>query len=133
MQPNQLILQVDPANDATVVAETYDRFEEFQNRSTYIGVNHVPEDRDTLTLYRSFPTKSGNFKGVAKTAAKFSKDFGVEGVDGVTTVTAPAIIDISFSLPVGITDADIVKLRQRAIALLDDDTVMNALNRQLMV
>lgn len=133
MQANTLTLNVDPANDDTIVAEAYERFEEFQNRSVYIGANHAPELRDTISLYRSFPTKSGNFKGVQKTSVKLSKDVQVAGVDGVATLTAPVIIEVSFSVPVGTPAATILQDRQRAVALLDDDTIMNALNIQLMV
>lgn len=133
MQPNQLSLPVDYLNDGTTTPETYDRFEEYQNRSVYIGASHAPESRDTITLYRSFPKKSGNFNGVAKTAVKFSKDIGVLGVDGLATLTAPVIVEVNFSVPVGTSQADILKARQRAIALLDDDSVMVPLNSQMMV
>jgi hypothetical protein len=133
MQPNQLVLPVDPMNNGTVVPETYERFEEFQNRSVYIGETHVNEARDTVNLYRSFPTKSGNFKGVAKTTVKLSKDVVVAGVDSSTSLTAPAIIEINFSFPVGMTAAAVKVCRQRAVAALDSDEIMDPLNNQLMV
>jgi len=133
MQDNQLSLNVDPANDATIVAETYSRFQQFENRSVYIGSTHVPEARDMVALYRTFPTKSGNFKGVSKSAVKITEDVEVAGVDSATTLTAPIIIDISFSVPVGTPNAELVNARQRAIALLDDDTLMDSINVQLMV
>lgn len=133
MLANQLSLNVDAANNSTVVAQTYDRYEEFQNRSVYIGTDHLPESRNALALYRTFPTKSGNFKGVSKSAVKFTQDVVVPGVDGSTTLTAPIIIEVSFSVPVGAATADVVEQRQRVLAALDDDTLMNALNIQLMV
>ncbi len=133
MQANTITLQVDVLNNATLVAEPFERFEEFQNRSVYIGANHTPEARDTISLYRTFPKKSGNFKGVAKTAVKLSRDVQVTGVDGVSDLTAPFIIDISFSVPVGVSAADVLKYRQTAIAMLDLDSVMDALNNQQMV
>jgi hypothetical protein len=133
MQPNTIVLAVDPLNDSNVVPETYERFEEFQNRSVYIGESHLPESRDTINLYRSFPTKSGNFKGVSKTSIKSTVDHEVDGVDGISNVTAPLIIEIGFSCPVGVTAAQVIHARQRILALLDDDTIMTALNNQLMV
>lgn len=133
MQPNTVTLNVDYLNDANTTAEAYERFEEFQNRSVYIGANHAPDARDTISLYRSFATKSGNFNGVSKTAVKLSQDHTVDGVDGVSTLTAPLIIDISFSIPVGVSAADVLKARQRAIAVLDLDSLMTPLNTQLMV
>lgn len=133
MQPDSITLPVDTLNNGTTQNETYTRFEEFQNRATYIGSSHSPDHRDTLSLYRSFPTKTGNFKGVSKTSVKFSKDYTIVGVDSSTTLTAPIIIEISVAAPVGITTDALKTARQRAIALLDLDSVMEPLNSQLMV
>jgi hypothetical protein len=133
MQANQLTLSVDYLNDATTTDEVYSRADFFGNRSVYHGASHSAVLRDTISLYRSGPKPNGNFRGVTKNSAKLSKDVEVAGADGVATLTVPSICEISFSLPVGITDADILKLRQRAIALLDDDTIMDMLNIQNIV
>lgn len=133
MQVDELTLAVDTANDATPENEVYSRYEETQNRSTYVMSSHTPDYRNMLVLYRTQPTRAGNFKGVGKTAAKFTVDLDVPGVDSNTTLTAPGILEISFSIPVGATTADVIHLRQKAIALLDNDTFMNKLNLQLMV
>lgn len=134
MQPNEITLSVDEENDGVgPVNHVFTRFEEYQNRSVYIGANHTMSAKDTLGLYRTFPKPSGNFKGVAKTAFKFSKDVSVTGVDGVASLTAPIIVDVSFSIPVGATHAQILVARQRALALLDLDTLMTPLNEQMMV
>ncbi len=134
MQPGSITLSVDTLNDGTTIVDNvYSRFEEFANRAIYIGANHQLDDRDTLSMYRTFPKANANFKGVAKSAVKFTKDFSVAGVDSSTTVTAPAIIDVSFSIPVGLTEAQLVVLRQRVLALLDNDVIMGPLNAQLMV
>lgn len=133
MQADSIVLAVDRLNNGTTTNETYARYDINQNRSTYIGSSHLAEARDTISMYRSFATKSGNFKGVQKTSVKFTKDHEVTGVDGTTTLTAPVILEISFSVPVGVTAAQMKIVRQRALALLDSDTVMDALNVQLMV
>lgn len=133
MQANQISLSVDVANDSTPVVQAYDRYEEFQNRSVYIGANHLPEARNTFALYRTFPSKSGNFKGVSKSAIKFTQDVDVAGVDASTTLSAPIIAEVSFSVPVGATSAELIEIRQRVIAALDDDTFMDSLSIQLMV
>jgi hypothetical protein len=133
MQPNDITLDVDYSNDGNTTAETYDRYEEYQNRSTYIGANHAPEARDQIQMYRSFPTKSGNFKGVSKSSVKLTRDVSVTGVDGVATLTSPIITEISFSIPVGTPAADVLKARQRALAMIDSDDIMDPLNIQLMV
>ena len=68
MQADQLSISVDAANNATVVAEVYDRRDEFQNRSVYIGADHLPEERNELVLYRTYPTESGHCKGSLRSA-----------------------------------------------------------------
>lgn len=133
MQANTVTIQNDVLNNGTPVAEVFERHEEFQNRSTYIGALHSLQSRNTVNLYRTFPTKSGNFRGVAKSALKFTKDFVVPGVDSGVALTSPMIVEISFSIPVGVAAADIKAARQRAIAFLDSDTLMDALNVQLMI
>jgi hypothetical protein len=133
MQPNTVTLAVDVLNNGTTEDQIYTRYEEYQNRASYIGASHTPDSRDALAIYRTFPTKTGNFKGVAKSAVKFTKDVEVSGVDSSTTLTAPIIFDLSASIPVGATTADVLEARQRLIALLDNDTFMNSLNIQLMV
>jgi hypothetical protein len=133
MQADQLTLSVDAANDANPANQVYTRYDEYQNRSTYIGADHTPDERNTLALYRTFPTKNGNFKGTAKSSVKFTQDVAVTGVDGVSSLTAPIILDLSFSVPVGAASADLVELRQRLLALIDSDSLMDSLNIQLMV
>lgn len=133
MQADSIVLPVDPANNSTVVNETFTRYKEMQDRTTYIGLGHVPELRNEMSIYRTFPSRSGNFKGTSKSALKFTQDKEVAGVDSSTTLTAPMILDISFSLPVGVTAAEVKAFRQRAIAALDSDTFMDGLNIQLMV
>lgn len=133
MQSNTITLDVDPLNNGTVVPENFERYEEYLNRSVYIGEGHTPDARNTLAMYRTFPTKSGNFKGVAKSSIKLTKDHVVPGVDGVANLTAPSILEINFSVPVGTPANEVRKLRQRAIAALDDDVVCDGLNIQLMV
>ena len=134
MQTDEITLSVDEENDGVgPVNHVYSRFEEYQNRAVYIGPNHSIPNRNTLGLYRTFPKVSGNFRGVSKSAVKFSQDISVTGVDGVSQLSAPIIVDVSFSIPVGATHAQILIARQRALALLDLDAVMTPLNEQLMV
>ena len=136
MQPNEVILSVDELNDDTTTADadyTYSRFEENLNRSVYVGEGHTLTSRDTLALYRTFPTVNGNFKGVSKTSFKFTVDQGVDGVDGVSTLTAPMIFEVKSSIPVGTSAAQILIGRQKALALLDRDDIMGPLNETLMI
>lgn len=133
MQPNEIVLSVDVANNGTTVNLEYTQSALLENRSTYMSGIHSIDRRDLLQLYRTAPTKQGNFKGVAKTAVKFTKDFLVFGVDGVSSLTAPVIIEVGFSIPVGVSSGDITEMRQRAVALLDLDAVMTPLNFQQLI
>lgn len=125
MLDNNYTLAVDVANNGTPVDLTYTRFDEYNNRTVYISENHEPGNEDKLTFYRTLPTSSGNFKGTRKTAFKFSVDVVVPGVDG-TDIQSTCILEVSSSLPVGVS-ADLAKeIRQRALALIDNDTIMVA-------
>lgn len=128
MQAASITLAVDELNNANDVNHVYTRFDEYQNRSVYNHSSHSLEARDTMTFYRTFAKPSGNFKGMAKSAIKFSQDLSVTGVDGLAALVSPLIAEVSFSIPVGVAVAAQLLMRQRLIAVLDDDTVMVALN-----
>lgn len=127
MLDNIITLPVDIQNTGTTTNLDYQRFDSFQNRSVYISENHLPGNRDTLSFYRTFPKVAGNFKGVRKSTFKFSRDVTVDTVDGGTT-DSQLIIEVSCSFPVGVTTAQILEARQRAVALLDKDAVMDQLH-----
>lgn len=133
MLDDVITLAVDEANDSNLTNHVFSRFEEYQNRSVYTEAIHSVIARDTLTFYRTFPKVMGNFRGTAKSAMKFSKDYSVDGVDGVASLTSPLIVEVSCSIPVGIAVADQMIARQRVISLLDGDALMVKLMNQLMV
>jgi hypothetical protein len=128
MQPNTVTLAVDLLNTGATTNVVFTRHEELTNRSTYRSPSHSLASRDILQLYRTAPTRSGDFLGAAKTTVKFTQDVAVDNASGTGTLTAPLIVEINFSVPVGTPDAEILVSRQRAIALLDMDTVMVPLN-----
>lgn len=133
MQSNTITLPVDLANTGSTTDAVFTRVEEYLNRSVYKSATHSLLMRDLMAFYRSVPKKSGNFNGVAKSAVKFTVDKEVEGVDSSTTVIAPLIGEISFSVPLGTTAAEAMELRQRMIAALDNDTIMVKLMEELEV
>jgi len=136
MLDNTISIDVNHDNDdGTTGLQTieFSRFEEFQNRSVYIASNHTLASRNLLTFFRTQPKQSGNFRGVAKSAVKLTEDFLVDGVDATTANVSPGIIEIGFSFPVGMTDAQILDLRMRAAALLLMDDFLTPLTTQLMV
>lgn len=136
MLDNTITLDVDHDNDGGTTPDqtkTYTRYDEYQNRSEYISSTHTLGLRDKLGFYRTQPKVSGNFRGTAKSSVKFTQDYSVDGVDATTTVIVPGILEVSFSLPVGVTAAQSLELRMRAVALLMDDAIMVPVTDQLMV
>lgn len=132
MLNNAITLAVDVAGNNTIVNQVISRHEESANRTRYIFDSHSLTGRDVVDFYRTQPTKSGNFRGVAKSAAKITTDISVAGVDASTTLVSPLIGEISFSLPIGFTAAQVMLLRQRMIAILDNQLVV-ALNERLEI
>lgn len=132
-QPTTIALTVDTENSGVTSTLNYSHFESFANRSVYNSEHHDLIMRDTLGLYRTFPKPTDTFRGVGRSAIKFTSDISVPGRDGTSSIVSPLIVEISFSVPVGATEAQIIDLRQRAIALLDSDEIMTPLNLNLMV
>lgn len=132
MQPNVITLPTDVLNNGTPVAQPYTRFEEAANRTIYVSAGHLPNSRDMLALYRSSPTRSGNFLGTTKSSFKFTEDVIVKDAMGNDTVQ-PVLFEVSTSVPVGALPAKTKELRQRAIALLDNDGIMYDLNDRGMI
>lgn len=114
-----ITLPVDVTNNGTVVNQEIALLDGSPGRKIFRFSGHSFQTRDTVTFTRSFPKPNGNFAGTRKTSAKLTKDVVVEGTDPSTDVKAPGIIDISSSLPVGLSAADAMLMRQRAIAILD--------------
>lgn len=125
-QPADITLSVDADGSGAGAAadEIYSNFDRFSNRSLYHAPGHTTVMRDTLTLYRTLPKPTSIFYGVQKSAAKFSKDVEVVSPNGTTT-RSPIIYELSASIPVGATAADILHLEERVKALI--------YNRNLMV
>ena len=133
MLDNTITLAVDKLNTGALTNVVFSRQEEYQNRAKYISPAHTLAMRDTLDFYRTFPTKTKDFNGVAKSGFKFTVDTVVPGVDASTTRIAPQIAEVSFSLPIGFTTAHLIELRQRIIAVLDNDALMVRINERLEV
>lgn len=136
MQNNVITLSVNhDGDDGTTakVSRPYNRYDEYQNRSIYIGDSHTLAMRDQMGLYRTQPKVAGNFRGTAKSAVKFTRDFEVPGSDASTVLVVPGIVEVSFSTPVGVTPAQSLELRRTAVALLEDETVIAGLVDQLQI
>lgn len=91
-------------NDAAAQAVVYEQSIKADNRSVYVVEDYDFSSLDQFTFYRTPPKVSGNYRGNLKTAVKRSVDLSVVGVDSTTTITAPAIVQISASWPIGSTE-----------------------------
>jgi hypothetical protein len=130
MLDNNLTLSVDLLNNDTTADIDFVRVDVFPNRSIYKSDEDSYVLRDTLGFYRTLPKRSGNSLGVKKGAFKITQDQSVPGVDPTTSNTAPEIIEVAFNSPVGSTPATRMIMRQRAIALLDNDALMERLGEE---
>lgn len=133
MQANSITLSVDALNNGTPANQVYTRSEEVANRSTYRGPLHTLQSKDTLQFYRTLPKRQGNFLGAAKCSVKLTQDVSVPNADGSGEIVVPMIIETAFSFPVGVTDAQMLAIRQRMVAVLDTDSVVGALNSYLEI
>lgn len=130
---DEITLSVDPENTGVSVDMLFTNFQRFENRSTYVGETSSPDKVDTLQFYRTLPKSNGNFKGTAKAAVKRTLGIVVSGVDGVAQLQAPVIGEVSFSIPVGATMAQVKKLCQELVSVLDSDALVNsAIYRQII-
>lgn len=127
--PESLTLPVDVANNGTIVNQVVDLFEAVTGRKEYHFQTHDFQSRDQLVFTRALPKVNGNFAGTRKAAFKLTKDTTVVGMDPSTQVKAPGILEISSSLPVGLSAADALLLRQRAIAILDSMFISDVLEK----
>lgn len=130
MLDNSITLSVDLLNSGVTTDIDFTRVDVFPNRSMYKSEADTYILRDSLGFYRTLPKRSGNSLGVAKGAFKFTHDIVVAGVDPTTSITAPELLEVSFNWPVGSTAESRKIMRQRAIALLDDDTLMERLGEE---
>lgn len=133
MLDSTINLNVDTTNDDTPEVIGITRYDEYRDRSVYIFPAHTLEKRDMLGISRILPKKSGNFRGVARAGAKITLDVEVPGVDATTSYVQPLIADVTFAIPVGTDTVTVKEVRQRIIAFLDDDTVMDRLMDKLEI
>lgn len=88
----------------TVNAKTYsaDSFE--KNAVGYVGSLKTTSVKDDIRLLRVAPKATATFSGVGRTSAKLTRTLTLTGA---LTPSWDAIVDISVSVPVGFTGADV--------------------------
>lgn len=74
------------------------------NRVGYIGAAKTVSVKDDLVLARQAPKPTPTFSGVGRSDAKLTRTVTLSGA---LTPSAPAILDIAVSIPVGTAAADV--------------------------
>lgn len=129
-QPQVITLSVDATDTDTFANEDYGQFTQYENRTIYVGANHSAESKDEMVLYRTLPKPAGNFKGTAKSAVKITRTTSATGVDGLAALSPTAIVESSFSFPVGMPSAERVAMLQAMGAALLDRTFIDTLTNK---
>lgn len=124
MQPNSITLVYDENDDGTPEDVILRRFEETTNTSLYTGESHEIGKPFTLKLYRTAPKPTKEFKGVRKCSFKHTKHVVVPGVDESKMIASAAILEASFSIPVGMTESEIRSFTRLAPAVFADALLM---------
>lgn len=129
MLTEEIQLNVDAKADGTTIPVAFTRFDgSIPNRSIYIQRDeHTLAHHRKLTFYRALPKKAGTSKGTAKCRFKFSSEHSIAGVDGTAVLTLPAIVEVAFSLPVGLSPEDTLFMVQQAVALMSSRSVIDPL------
>lgn len=127
MQAENITIAVDVLNDGNTVDQSFDRNRVEGNKSTYLGSASSDLCRDTLNLFRGDPKTGGGSNGTRRSTVKFTKDQLVDNQAGDGQHYLPLVGDVVFAVPVGTTAAECKLIRQRLIAMLDDDALMDDL------
>lgn len=85
-------------------AKTYNADSFQQNQVGYIGSLKTVSVKDDVVLKRTAPKESDTFSGVGRTSAKLTRTLTLTGAK---SPTGDAICEISVSVPVGFTAADV--------------------------
>lgn len=91
----------------TINAKTYTADAYASNSVGYIGALKTVSAKDDVSLRRTAPKATDTFSGVGRTSAKLTRTLTLTGAK---TLMGDAILDISVSVPVGYTAADVDSL-----------------------
>lgn len=76
------------------------------DRNRYTGPSHTFTVKDLLDFARVQPKPTGDFRGVARASAKFTRTVTLDD-----STKATAIVEVTASLPVGMAEADVDSIR----------------------
>lgn len=88
----------------SINAKTYTADSFRSDQVGYIGSGKTVSVKDDVVLKRTAPKATDSFSGVGRTSAKLTRTLTLTGAK---TATGDAICDVSVSVPVGYTAADV--------------------------
>lgn len=130
---SSITLSVDTTNDNTPEEQVLTLFDGTTGRKEFHFPGHAFTSREQVVFTRALPKPNGNFAGTRKTSFKITDDEIVDGLDPATDIKAPGIMEVNCSLPVGISSAVAKLMRQRVIAILDNDALMESFQERCEV
>lgn len=86
-------------NTKTYIADSFGN-----NAIGYVGASKTVSVKDDIVLRRTAPKASASFSGVGRTSAKLTRTLPLTGA---ASLAGDSIVDISVSVPVGFTAADV--------------------------
>jgi|SwirhisoilCB1_FD_contig_31_4511968_length_509_multi_2_in_0_out_0_1 hypothetical protein len=98
-----------------------------QDAVGYIGAAKTTSVKDDFVLRRTKPKPTSTFSGVGRTSAKLTRTLTLTGA---LTPSGDAIVEISVSVPVGYTAADVDALLNDAGAYLSGADAKTAVKSQ---
>lgn len=136
MQPNTIAYTYDHDNDGgttAALAVLLTRHAEEVNKTTYRTAAHNDTVlQDLGQFYRTAAKRSGDFLGTEKTAFKRTKTHVVPNAAGIDT-KVPAIAELSFSLPYGMTSAQKIAYYMEMVGYLSSSEGKAAMIKLLQV
>lgn len=104
--------------DVALADKVYSTYRNSGDRTEYIGPNHSDLTKDWASLSSTAPKKNSATYGNRRSTFKVIRSSVVATPTGGTE-TKDAKIDISVSIPVGMSDSDRNELQARAFSLAD--------------
>jgi len=107
--------------DTSAAAVTYNHFRTQENRATYIGPVHSDISKDMLIVQSSSPKRSGSSFGNRRSSINLVQSVDVVDAEGAT-VTKDMKVELSISIPAGVTTAQLAEACARIEGIISDDT-----------
>lgn len=128
MLDNEIVIPVAVVMGGATTDISCRRADFSSGKSLYKLPGHSYAAKNQLQCFANEPKPSGNFMGTRRTSVKYTHGVTVAGRDLSTSVVAPIIVELSCSIPVGVSDEDAIAARQVIVCFAGQAEVINTLN-----